>query len=235
MNDAIRLSAVRKTYGSGAAAVTALHDVDVDIPAGELTVVLGPSGSGKTTLLNVIGGIESVDDGSIIVAGQDISRCRPSELGEFRRGHVGFVRQFFNLIPTLTARENVEVVIDLTGRGTRADVAGLLDVVGLGDRGDHFPAQLSGGQQQRVSIARALATEPDVLLADEPTGALDVATGRGVLGLLQHTARAGRTVVMVTHNEAAAGLADRVVRMRDGAVVDIRRNPEPADAAAIEW
>ncbi|QIS19915.1 ABC transporter ATP-binding protein [Nocardia terpenica] len=230
-----RLHGVGKTYGVGAAAVHALDDVALDVSSGELVAVLGPSGSGKTTLLNIIGGIESADTGSIVVAGQDISRSRPAALGEFRRARIGFVFQFFNLIPTLTARENVEVIIELTGRGDRSRVPELLAAVGMTDRADHFPAQLSGGQQQRVSIARALATDPDLLLADEPTGALDVATGRGVLELLQRTARAGRGVVMVTHNEVAAAIADRVVRMRDGRVVADEPNPAPVDAADVRW
>jgi putative ABC transport system ATP-binding protein len=231
----VRLREVSKTYGEGAAAVHALREVDLDIPAGEFVVILGPSGSGKTTLLNVIGGIESADSGTVVVAGQDISGRRPRDLGAFRREHVGFVFQFFNLIPTLTAYENVQAVIELTGRGDLCRVANLLDAVGLSDRADHFPAQLSGGEQQRVSVARALATDPDLLLADEPAGALDVATGCRVLELLQRTSRAGRAVIMVTHNEAAAEMADHVMRMRDGVIVSAGRNALPADAATIRW
>ncbi|MFI6166283.1 ABC transporter ATP-binding protein [Nocardia sp. NPDC051052] len=231
----IRLHGVSKTYGTGEAAVHALTDIDLDIPPGELVAILGASGSGKTTMLNIIGGIESADEGSISVAGQDISTKHPAQLGAFRRDHVGFVFQFFNLIPSLTARENVEVIVELTGRGDRRRVAGLLAAVGLSDRADHFPAELSGGQQQRVSIARALATDPDLLLADEPTGALDVATGREVLELLQHTSRAGRGVVMVTHNEVVAEIADRVIRMRDGTVTAEDTNANPVDAATLRW
>ena len=231
----VRLRGVSKTYGEAAAAVHALREVDLDILAGELVAILGPSGSGKTTLLNVIGGIESANCGTIEVAGQDISGCQPRDLGAFRRQHVGFVFQLFNLIPTLTARENVEVVIELTGRGDRHRVPHLLAAVGLSDRAGHFPAQLSGGEQQRVSIARALANDPDLLLADEPAGALDVATGRRVMELLQQTSRAGRGVIMVTHNEAAAEIADHVMRIRDGAIVSVHRNTLPADAATVQW
>jgi putative ABC transport system ATP-binding protein len=232
----VRLRGVSKTYGEGAAAVAALRDVDLDIGAGEFVAILGPSGSGKTTLLNLIGGIESADRGTIVVAEQDISRHRPRDLGAFRREHVGFVFQFFNLISTLTAHENVQVVMELTGRGNSSRVPDLLVAVGLSDRAAHFPAQLSGGEQQRVSIARALATDPDLLLADEPAGALDVATGRRVLELLQQTSRdTGCGVIMVTHNEATAEIADHVVRMRDGAIVSADRNAAPADAATIRW
>jgi putative ABC transport system ATP-binding protein len=232
----VRLRGVSKTYGDGAAAVTALREVDLDIRAGEFTAILGPSGSGKTTLLNIVGGIESADCGTLVVAGQDISGCRPRELGAFRREHVGFVFQFFNLITTLTAYENVQVVMELTGRGDRGRIPELLAAVGLSDRAAHFPAQLSGGEQQRVSIARALATDPDLLLADEPAGALDVATGRRVLELLQQTSRAtGCGVIMVTHNEATAEIADHVIRMRDGAITSTDRNTSPADATSVRW
>jgi putative ABC transport system ATP-binding protein len=231
----VRLAGVSKTYGEGTVAVHALRNVDLDIPAGKLVAILGPSGSGKTTLLNIIGGIESADSGTIIVAGQDISGRRTRDLGAFRRAHVGFVFQFFNLIPTLTAYENVQVVIELTGRGDGGRVPNLLAAVGLSDRANHFPAQLSGGEQQRVAIARALATDPDLLLADEPAGALDVATGRQVLELLQQTSRAGRSVIMVTHNEAAAEIADQVMRLRDGSIGSVESNAAPADAATVRW
>ncbi|WP_314175358.1 ABC transporter ATP-binding protein [Streptomyces winkii] len=230
-----RLRGLSKTYGSGEAAVTALDGVDLDVEAGELVVVLGPSGSGKTTLLNVLGGIEAADSGSTEVAGVDLSGRRPRELADFRRDHVGFVFQFFNLVPTLTARENVEVMVELTGRGERRCAAELLESVGLGDRLDSFPAQLSGGQQQRVAIARALATDPDLLLADEPTGALDVATGKSVLRRLQRTNREGRGVLLVTHNAAVARMAHRVVTMRDGRVESVELNADPADSDDVDW
>ena len=229
------LRGVGKTYGEGSATTRALQDVDLDIPAGEFAAILGPSGSGKTTLLNVIGGIESADAGTIVVAGQDISGRLPRDLGGYRRSHVGFVFQFFNLIPTLTALENVQVITELTGRGHRGAAAELLAAVGMSDHVDRFPAQLSGGEQQRVSIARALVTNPDLLLADEPTGALDAETGRRVLQVLQQTSRAGRGVLIVTHNESVAEIADHVIRMRDGQIASSQRNATPADAATIRW
>ncbi|NGO71081.1 ABC transporter ATP-binding protein [Streptomyces boncukensis] len=231
----VRLRGVTRTYGTGEAALTALDDVDLDLAPGELTVVLGPSGSGKTTLLNVIGGIESADSGCVRVAGQELTAHPPRELVGFRRERIGFVFQFFNLVPTLTARENVEVMIELTGRGDRRRVPELLDAVGLGDRADHFPAQLSGGQQQRVSLARSLSTDPDLLLADEPTGALDQTTGKAVLTLLQETNRQGRGVLMVTHNASIAAIAHRVVTMRDGRVHSVERNAAPAEAHSVGW
>lgn len=231
----VAMREVSKTYGQGTAAVQALKNIDLTIAAGELVAILGPSGSGKTTLLNVIGGIEAADRGSIMVAGQDISCSRPRDLGAFRRTHIGFVFQFFNLIATLTASENIQAAVELTGRGDRRMIPELLAAVGLSGRADHFPAQLSGGEQQRVSIARALATDPDLVLADEPVGALDVATGRDVLELLQQTSRDGRGVIMVTHNEATAEIADHVIRMRDGAIVATDRNSLPARAATVCW
>jgi putative ABC transport system ATP-binding protein len=231
----VRLRGVTKTYGDGEAAVRALDGVDLDVGPGELVVVLGPSGSGKTTLLNVLGGIEAPDGGSAEVAGVELAGRRPRGLAGFRREHIGFVFQFFNLVPTLTARENVEVMVELTGRGERREAVALLESVGLGERLDAFPAQLSGGQQQRVAIARALATDPDLLLADEPTGALDVATGKSVLRLLQRTNREGRGVLMVTHNAAITRIAHRVVTMRDGRVESVATCDAPADVAAVEW
>jgi len=231
----VHLRAVTKVYGTADAAVHALAGVDLDIDPGELVVVLGPSGSGKTTMVNVIGGIESATTGQVTVAGQDLTGRHPADLSDFRRDHIGFVFQFFNLIPTLTARENVEVIVELTGKGDRSRVPGLLAAVGLGDRVDHFPAQLSGGQQQRVALARALATDPDMLLADEPTGALDLATGRQILALLQQLHRQGRTVIVVTHNASVAQIATRVVTVVDGTVTAVRQNAAPADAADVSW
>lgn len=229
------LRGVTKTYGEGDAVVEALRGVDLQIEPGELVVVLGPSGSGKTTMVNIIGGIEAATSGHVQVAGEDLSGRDPADLSEFRRRHVGFVFQFFNLIPTLTARENVEILVELTDSGAKEGVPELMERVGLGDRMDHFPAQMSGGQQQRVAIARALATDPDLLLADEPTGALDTTTGRQILQLLQETNREGRTVVMVTHNASVAQIAHRVVTVVDGRVESVHRNENPADAADVAW
>ncbi|NYI40114.1 ABC transporter ATP-binding protein [Demequina lutea] len=232
---AVRLEAVTKVFGTNDAAVHALKGVDLEIGTGQLAVVLGPSGSGKTTLCNIIGGIESATSGSVTVGGESIGGRKPGDLGDFRRNHVGFVFQFFNLIPTLTARENIEVIIELTGRGDKGRVAELLDSVGLADRADNFPSQLSGGEQQRVALARALATDPAILLADEPTGALDLDTGRQILALLQDLRNEGRTVVIITHNSSVAQIADRVITVVDGRIESIEDNPSPADAATVTW
>ena len=233
---AVRLRGVGKTYGEGRLAVRALHDVDLDVPGGQLVVLLGPSGSGKTTLLNLIGGIEPASEGEIVVAGSDVSELDEDGRTEFRRNTVGFIFQFFNLIPTLTATENVELVAELSGHGGRERAAERLSDVGLGDRLDSFPAQLSGGQQQRVAVARALAGEPQVLLGDEPTGALDLETGRTVLALLREVnRRLGQTVLLVTHNAEIAKMADRVLRLRDGEIVEDRFEPAPLDAMQLDW
>ncbi|MDX5317825.1 MAG: ABC transporter ATP-binding protein, partial [Actinomycetes bacterium] len=207
----VTTAGLTRTFGEGDAAVHALKGIDLEIASGELVVILGPSGSGKTTLCNILGGIDSASTGTVVVAGEDLSGRDPASLSDFRRDHVGFVFQFFNLIPTLTARENVEVIVEMTGRGDKGRVPSLLEAVGLGDRMDSFPSQLSGGQQQRVAVARALATDPDILFADEPTGALDLPTGRQILGLLQDLRRQGRTVIIVTHNGSVAQIADRVI------------------------
>jgi putative ABC transport system ATP-binding protein len=233
--DAVRLRGAGKTYGKGELAVQALRDVDLSVPAGQLVVMLGPSGSGKTTLLNLIGGIEPASAGEIVVGGRDVSGLDEEGRTEFRRNTVGFIFQFFNLIPTLTAIENVELVAELSGHGGRERAAAMLSRVGLGDRLDSFPAQLSGGEQQRVAVARALAGGPEVLLADEPTGALDLETGRTVLALLRHVNReSGQTVLLVTHNAEIARMADRVLRLRDGSIVD-DRPVSPVDPAQLAW
>jgi len=231
----VTLAGVTKVFGTGDAAVEALKGVDVTIESGELVVILGPSGSGKTTLCNIIGGIEAATSGTVTVAGEEIGDLKPADLSDFRRDHIGFVFQFFNLIATLTAKENVDIIVELTDKGDKATVPALLDSVGLGDRSDSFPAQLSGGQQQRVALARALATDPDVLLADEPTGALDLATGRQILALLQELHQAGKTVIIVTHNSSVAQIADRVLTVVDGRITESTRNAHPAAAAEVTW
>ena len=230
----VSLRGVRKTYGEGEVAVHALRGVDLEIQPEEFVVLLGPSGSGKTTLLNLIGGIEPASEGEIVVGGSDVTELDEEGRTRFRRETVGFVFQFFNLIPTLTALENVELVAELSGGGERAPE--MLQRVGLGDRMDHFPAQLSGGEQQRVAVARALAGGPRVLLGDEPTGALDLETGRTVLGLLHELSHElHQTVLLVTHNAAIGRMADRVLRMRDGRIVGDERNEAPAPAERLEW
>ena len=230
------LDGVTKTYGEGPLAVQALRGVDLSIGAGEFVVVLGPSGSGKTTLLNLLGAIESPTAGRLMVAGSDLATMGTDERTAFRRDGVGFVFQFFNLIPSLTARENVELVLELTGRPGAGRAEAQLAQVGLGERLDNFPAQLSGGEQQRVAIARALAKEPPLLLCDEPTGALDLDTAKVVLGLIRRLQRErGTTVLLVTHNSAIAPMADRVLRLRSGVVVDDVRNDRPLAAEQLDW
>jgi len=231
---AIVLRGATKTYGVGEVAVYALRSVDLEIQPEEFVVLLGPSGSGKTTLLNLIGGIEPASSGEIVVDGRDVSGLDEEGRTRFRRETVGFIFQFFNLIPTLTALENVELVAEL-GQGPDRS-AEMLSRVGLGDRLDHFPAQLSGGEQQRIAVARALAGGPKVLLGDEPTGALDLETGRIVLGLLHELSHElHQTVLLVTHNASIARMADRVLRLRDGEIVADEHNGAPEDAAVLEW
>jgi putative ABC transport system ATP-binding protein len=231
---AIGLREVRKTYGEGEIAVHALRGIDLEIWPEEFVVLLGPSGSGKTTLLNLIGGIEPASAGDIEVSGRDVTALDEEGRTSFRRETVGFIFQFFNLIPTLTALENVELVAEL-GRGADRS-AEMLKRVGLGERIDHFPAQLSGGEQQRVAVARALAGGPRILLGDEPTGALDLETGRTVLALLHELSHEmHQTVLLVTHNASIGRMADRVLRMRDGRIAADERNAEPAPAEQLEW
>jgi putative ABC transport system ATP-binding protein len=233
------LTGVSKTYGQGEATVRALRDVDLDVHPGEVIVVLGPSGSGKTTLLNVMGAIEPATAGRVILGGQDLAGAGAELLARVRRDTVSFVFQFFNLIATLTAAENVRLIAELTSRAPRAEidaaVAETLVAVGLAGRAEHFPGQLSGGEQQRAAIARALVTGPRLLLCDEPTGALDLETGRAVLGLLQDQAtHAGRSVVIVTHNSGVAAMADRVIRVHDGQLAQIvEQHPHPA--TEVTW
>lgn len=232
----IVMKQVDKTYGEGATAVHALRNVDLEIPSGEFTVLLGPSGSGKTTALNLTGAIDDVTAGSLVVNGTDLTTLNTDEQIAYRRSEVGFIFQFFNLIPTLTAAENVELVAELTGHNGGDRAREVLDLVGLTDRADHFPAQLSGGEQQRVAIARALAKEPPILLCDEPTGELDFETGRMILGLLRDlNRRNNQTVLLVTHNAAVGDMADRVLRLRSGMVVDDLRNDSPVEAEVLTW
>ena len=217
MNGEITLQGVTRSYGTTVRTV-ALHPTDLRVPSGEVVAILGPSGSGKTTLLNLIGGLDRPDGGRLVVAGAELQGLDDVTLGEFRRASVGFVFQFFNLVPSLTAWENVALAAELSGDA--ADVDGLLAAVGLGGLGDRFPSELSGGQQQRVAIARALAKRPALVLCDEPTGALDQETGRQVLALLRRTAsERGCSVIIVTHDPGVAEWCDRVIRLRDGEIV----------------
>jgi putative ABC transport system ATP-binding protein len=230
---------VNKVYGTGQVQVRALDGVTLAFQGGELVVVLGPSGSGKTTLLNLVGGLDRPTSGTIRYSGTDIATLSDGELGRFRRDHIGFVFQFFNLIPTLTARENVEFAAELVSPGAHQveeRVGELLKLVGLQERADHFPSQLSGGEQQRVAIARAMAKDPDILLCDEPTGNLDFRTAQQILGLLQKlTGEHGKTCLLVTHNTAIAAVGTRVVRLRDGRVQSDEGNASPLPASEIEW
>ena len=230
----IRLEHAAKVFRMGEVEVYALRDVTLEVLEGELLVVVGPSGSGKTTLLNLVGGLDRATAGTVRFRGRDLSTLDRRELTAYRRRELGFVFQFFNLVPNLTARENVAVAAEIAA--APMDVAEALRLVGLEDRMDHFPAQLSGGEQQRVAIARALVKDPAVLLCDEPTGALDDQTGKRVLNLLHDVnRRLGKTVVIITHNLAIGRMADRLVRMRSGRVAEVAVNPEPASPDEISW
>jgi len=223
-----------KTYHMGDIEVPALRSVDLDLYPGELVVILGASGSGKSTLLNILGGLDSATSGAVRFRDHELTAVDADALTLFRREHVGFVFQFYNLIPSLTARENVELVTDIAESPMRPEEA--LALVGLAERLDHFPAQLSGGEQQRVAIARAIAKRPDVLLCDEPTGALDFETGRLVLRALAHVNRElGTTTVIITHNAVIADMADRVIRLSSGRIAAERRNARPASPDVLSW
>lgn len=231
---AFRTAGLTKTYGEGRSAVHALRGVDLEIGRGEIVVLLGPSGSGKSTLLNILGGLDKASEGDAWFGSQCLTRMSDRELTTYRRNHVGFVFQFYNLMPSLTARENVELVTEIADSPMSADQA--LELVGLGKRLDHFPAQLSGGEQQRVAIARAVAKQPEVLFCDEPTGALDSVTGRAVLRVLQDVnEKLGTTVLIITHAAATAAMADRVINFADGAIKDTQLNGSPVDAEEIVW
>lgn len=230
----VKIQNVGKIYRSGDVRVDALHDVSFDIRQGEICVIIGQSGAGKTTLLNILGGMDTPTSGEIIIDGCDISKYNARKLAEYRRRNIGFVFQFYNLIPNLTALENVEMASQLSENPR--DPAEVLRAVGLGDRMANFPAQLSGGEQQRVAIARALAKNPKLLLCDEPTGALDYVTGKQILKLLQDTCRQeGMTVVVITHNTALTPMADRVIRIKNGKVASMELNEHPTPVEEIEW
>jgi putative ABC transport system ATP-binding protein len=234
MGSLFELENVTKEYRMGEVTVKALKPTSFTLEAGELVVVLGPSGSGKSTLLNIMGGMDTPTSGRIIFNGQDNSTCSEQQLTSFRRDKIGFIFQFYNLMPNLTARENVELATEIAKKPL--DVVGVLDQVGLAERADHFPSQLSGGEQQRVAIARAVAKNPDVLMCDEPTGALDYTTGIKVLSLLREiNQRTGKTVLIITHNQPIADMADRVIRMRSGEVVESYANETPIDPEKIVW
>jgi putative ABC transport system ATP-binding protein len=230
----LHLDGVGKTYQMGEVVVEVLKQINLQIFSGELLVMVGPSGSGKTTMLNLIGGLDTPTAGQVWYRERDISDSTPRELTKYRRETIGFVFQFYNLIPNLTARENVMVGTEISSNPM--DVDEVLELVGLANRGDHFPAQLSGGEQQRVAIARALAKNPELLLCDEPTGALDYETGKKVLRLLVDLKnRLGKTVMVITHNAAIADVADRIVRLRSGQIVELIDNDDPKPPEEIVW
>lgn len=230
----LRAQGVSKSYQMGEVEVHALRGVDLVVGEGELLVLLGASGSGKSTLLNILGGLDKASSGQVHYRDQDLGALDEDELTEYRRQHVGFVFQFYNLIPSLTARENVALVTDIVREPMPADEA--LELVGLGQRMDHFPSQLSGGEQQRIAIARAVAKRPDVLLCDEPTGALDAETGKLVLSVLDHVNQTtGTTTAIITHNAVIARLGDSVARMSSGEIVERTWNESRARLDEIEW
>ncbi len=225
---------VGKTYHLGEVDIHALHDASFEVEKGELVVIVGPSGAGKTTLLNILGGMDILSTGKVLLDGQEISAMNKKQLTEYRRHDVGFVFQFYNLIGNLTALENVELANQICK--DPLDAQKILTEVGLGDRMKNFPSQLSGGEQQRVAIARALAKNPKLLLCDEPTGALDYQTGKAILQLLQDTARkSGMTVIIITHNSALTAMADRVIQVKSGTISSMVMNENPQNIAEIEW
>ena len=225
---------VGKTYHMGEMEIHALHDTTFEVEKGELVVIVGPSGAGKTTLLNILGGMDTLSSGRVILDGREISALSRKELTEYRRHEVGFVFQFYNLIGNLTALENVELANQICKNPLDADL--ILNEVGLEERKKNFPSQLSGGEQQRVAIARALAKNPKLLLCDEPTGALDYQTGKAILQLLQDTGRkTGMTVIIITHNSALTAMADRVIRVKNGTVTSVIKNEHPQNISEIEW
>ena len=225
---------VGKVYKTGQVEINALHDTSFEIEKGELVVIVGPSGAGKTTLLNILGGMDTLTSGKVMLDGQEISALNRKQLTNYRRHDVGFVFQFYNLIGNLTALENVELANQICKDPLNAEK--VLEDVGLAERMKNFPSQLSGGEQQRVAIARALAKNPKLLLCDEPTGALDYQTGKAILQLLQDTGRrTGMTVVIITHNSALTAMADRVIKVKNGTVSSVKLNEHPQDIQEIEW
>lgn len=228
------LRQINKIYQMGEVEVHALQSVDLDLYEGEFVVLLGPSGSGKSTLLNILGGLDVPTSGQVFFRTQNLTHASDRLLTRFRRESVGFIFQFYNLIPSLTARENVALVTEIAPHPMKPEAA--LEMVGLGDRLDHFPSQLSGGQQQRVAIARAIAKRPEVLLCDEPTGALDFQTGKLVLDALAHVNQEfGTTTAVITHNAGIAAMGDRVITMRSGGITRIEQNERKAKPAELEW
>lgn len=234
MENLVELKDVKKTYQMGEVKIHAVDGVSFEIKKGEFVVIVGPSGAGKTTVLNILGGMDLATEGSVIVDGTDISKFSEKQLTSYRRDDIGFVFQFYNLVPNLTALENVELASQICEDSL--DAAQTLEKVGLGMRMKNFPAQLSGGEQQRVSIARALAKNPKLLLCDEPTGALDYNTGKQILQLLQDTCRKEKiTVLIITHNSALAPMADRLIQFKSGTVISETRNEHPVSISEIEW
>ncbi len=234
MKTIIKARQVEKIFGNGQNEVHALDHVSFEIQEGELCIILGPSGAGKSTLLNLIGGMDQISRGSLLVDGDDIGKYNKKQMTDYRRNKVGFVFQFYNLMPNLTALENVELSTELKKDSLKPET--VLEAVGLKDRMDNFPSQLSGGEQQRVSIARALAKNPQFILCDEPTGALDYVTGKEILSLLSSAARReNKTVIIVTHNSALADMGDHLLRIRNGKIQEDKRNKNPKDIKDIEW
>ncbi|MCD7867414.1 MAG: ABC transporter ATP-binding protein [Clostridiales bacterium] len=233
-NDYVRLDKVSRVYGSGDVKIVAVDEISFAITKGEFVVIVGPSGAGKTTVLNILGGMDQATSGQVWVDGEDIAKYSSRRLTGYRREDVGFVFQFYNLVPNLTALENVELALQICKDPLDAET--VLNEVGLHERLSNFPAQLSGGEQQRVSIARALAKNPKLLLCDEPTGALDYQTGKAILKLLQDKCREkGMTVIVITHNSALTPMADRVIRIRNGKVSQMYMNEHPIPVEEIEW
>ncbi|RKD30639.1 ABC transporter ATP-binding protein [Thermohalobacter berrensis] len=230
----MKIRDISKEYQMGEVKVKALQDVSFDIQEGEFVVILGPSGSGKSTLLNIIGGMDTPDNGKVFLRDLEITKFNDKKLTKYRREKIGFVFQFYNLMANLTAKENVELATEICKDSL--DVNQVLEDVGLSDRKNHFPSQMSGGEQQRVAIARAVAKNPLLLLCDEPTGALDYKTGISILSLLNRVNKQyGKTVVVITHNAAIANMADKVVRMRSGKIIKIEHNDSPVAPERIEW